>query len=62
MSHIAYVPIVITQDPRFHLFCEGGIFSAHALTLVGTKPTHYIRNNVVNVLKFISFILQFNNT
>ena len=26
------------------LFCEGGIFSAHALTLVGTK-----RNNVVNI-------------
>ena len=32
-----------TQVPRYLLFCEGGIFSAHALTLVGTQLTPYIR-------------------
>ena len=36
------VPQLKTQVPRYLLFCEGGIFSAHALTLVGTKLTPYI--------------------
>ena len=31
-----------TQVLRYLLFCEGGIFSAKALTLVGTKLTPYI--------------------
>ena len=31
-----------TQVPRYLLFCEGGIFNAHTLTLVGTKLTPYI--------------------
>ena len=30
-------PCNTLQVPRYLLFCEGGIFSAHALTLVGTK-------------------------
>ena len=40
------------------LFCKGGIFSAHALTLVGTKLTPYISV----ALKFISLILQVSDT
>ena len=31
-----------TQVPRYVLFCKRGIFSGHALTLVGTKLTRYI--------------------
>ena len=30
-----------TQVQIYLLSCEGGIFSAHALTLVGTKVTPY---------------------
>ena len=30
------------QYPRYLLFCEGGIFNAHALTLMDTEPTPYI--------------------
>ena len=30
------------QVMRYLLFCEGGIFSAHAHTLVGTKHTPYM--------------------
>ena len=50
--------ILNTQVPRHLLFCEGGIFSAHTLTLVGTKLTPYIWI----ALKFISFTLQVKNT
>ena len=31
-----------TQVPRYLLFCEGGIYSTHAHTSVGTKLTSYI--------------------
>ena len=49
-----------TQVPRYLLFCEGGIFSTHALTLVGWK---LYRDNVVYfALKFILFTLQVINT
>ena len=36
------------QVPRYLLFCEEGIFSAHALTLVGTEGYTLYRDNVVN--------------
>lgn len=44
-----------TKFPRYLLFCEGGIFSSHALTLVGTY-----RDNIVNVA--LKFTLQVNIT
>ena len=53
-----YIMTFNTQVPRYQLFCEGGIFSAHALTLVGTKLTPYISV----ALKFISLILQVSDT
>ena len=31
-----------TQVPRYLLFCEGGIYSTHVHTSVGTKLTSYI--------------------
>ena len=34
--------ILNTQVPRYPLFCEGGIYSTHAHTSVGTKLTSYI--------------------
>lgn len=30
-----------TQFPRYFLFCDEGMFSTNALTLVGTKITPY---------------------
>ena len=41
-----------TQVPRYLLFCEGGIFSVHALTLVGTCTlTPLYKDNVVNLFR-----------
>ena len=55
--------ITKTIVTRYMLFCEAGIFSAHALTLVGYKAYTLYRDNVVYVaLKFISSTLQVNNT
>ena len=41
MEHVT-VTAINMQVPRYLLFCERGSFSAHALTLVGTKLTPYI--------------------
>ena len=40
-----------TQFPRYLFFCEGGTFSAHGFTSVGSKLTPFMRYNVEMLLK-----------
>ena len=40
-----------TQVPRYLLFCEGGTYSTHAHTSVGTKLTSYTGKHRKGCLK-----------